>query len=155
MGSCSHPPCPLIRKVLLGNGWRRGYASVRLLRDEAFWAGYQTSSVTEDPPGGLLILSRWPLLEVVEPGLPLLSRWNDAWTLLHPQQAGYTYDLARNPRAREQAFPKELSRRLDRVLLTPGLRPKAMGFVGEGASGATPPSDHYGLWVELRLPSGG
>lgn len=197
---------------------------VRLLREDPFWSGYQASTAAEDPPGGVLILSRRPFAAVVEqplPGrlgrvallvkvkvdghvltlasvhleslledgpvrrtqmeavsrgleearlgvwlgdfnfgdddpeqrLPLLTRWTDAWARLRSGQPGYTYDLATNPRAREQALTGESSRRLDRVLLTPALQPKAVGLVGDVPPGG-PPSDHYGLWVDLRIPAG-
>jgi endonuclease/exonuclease/phosphatase family metal-dependent hydrolase len=88
-----------------------------------------------------------------EQRLPLLSRWADGWARLHPTPA-VTYDLATNPLARANAFAGEPSRRLDRILLSPDLTPLAAGLVGQAAAGESPPSDHYGVWVDVRLPGG-
>lgn len=88
-----------------------------------------------------------------EQRLPLLSWWVDGWARLHPTTA-VTYDLATNPLARKNAFAGEPSRRLDRILLSPDLPPLAAGLVGQAAAGESPPSDHYGVWVDVRLPGG-
>lgn len=82
---------------------------------------------------------------------PLLSFWVDSWTRLHPE-AGVTYDVETNPLAKENAFSQEPSRRLDHILLSTDLQPLTAGVVGQSAGKEPPPSDHYGVWVDVRLP---
>ena len=46
------------------------------------------------------------------------------------------------------------SRRLDRILLSSDLTPLAVGLVtpGPGPGAEQPPSDHYGVWVDIAWP---
>ncbi len=76
-----------------------------------------------------------------------LAGWSDAWKVVRPGEAGFTYDLGANARARAGAFSGEASRRLDRVLSSRRLVPVAVGLVGVDA----PPSDHFGVWADLRV----
>jgi len=85
-----------------------------------------------------------------EQGLALLSWWIDGGVRQQPPNQ-VTYDLETNPLARENAFPGEASRRLDRILLSADLTPLDAGLVGQAAGGEPPPSDHYGVWVDVRL----
>jgi len=95
-----------------------------------------------------------------ESRLPHLSGWQDAWLKLRPQDPGLTYDVRHNPLARGNAFANEPSRRLDRILLSGDLLPLAVGLVkpgpnpGPGSSSGPgagqPPSDHYGVWVDIQ-----
>jgi endonuclease/exonuclease/phosphatase family metal-dependent hydrolase len=87
-----------------------------------------------------------------EPEARRLLGWTDAWTQLRPGEAGNTYDLESNTLAQENAFATEPSRRLDRILTSPGLRPIAIGLLGQGTRQPDPPSDHFGVWADLGLP---
>jgi endonuclease/exonuclease/phosphatase family metal-dependent hydrolase len=91
-----------------------------------------------------------------EQRLPHLAEWRDAWLTSRPDpdDAGLTYDVERNPLARANAFAAEPSRRLDRILLSSDLTPLAVGLVTPGpAQGAgRPPSDHYGVWIDITWP---
>jgi len=79
---------------------------------------------------------------------PLLSRWTDVWQQLKPEQAGYSYDLGRNPLAGNNAYSGELSRRLDRILVSTTLQPLDIRLVGTGNA---PASDHYGIVADLLI----
>ena len=91
-----------------------------------------------------------------EQRLPQLAGWRDAWLTFHPDpdDPGLTYDIERNPLARANAFAAEPSRRLDRILLSSDLTPLAVGLVtpGPGPGAGRPPSDHYGVWVDITWP---
>lgn len=89
-----------------------------------------------------------------EQRLPHLAEWRDTWLLLRPDDAGLTYDVERNPLARAQAFTNEPSRRLDRILVSSDLTPLAVGLVtpGPGPGAGRPPSDHFGVWVDIAWP---
>lgn len=91
-----------------------------------------------------------------EQRLPHLAGWRDAWLTLRPDpdDAGLTYDIERNPLARANAFATEPSRRLDRILLSSDLTPLAVGLVtpGPGQGARRPPSDHYGVWIDITWP---
>ena len=95
-----------------------------------------------------------------EQRLPHLTLWRDAWLTSRPDpdDAGLTYDVERNPLARANAFAAEPSRRLDRILLSSDLTPLAVGLAtpgpgpGPGPGAGRPPSDHYGVWVDITWP---
>lgn len=91
-----------------------------------------------------------------EQRLPHLSLLRDAWLTARPDpdDPGLTYDVERNPVARANAFAAEPSRRLDRMLLSSDLKPLAVGLVtpGSGQEAGRPPSDHYGVWVDISWP---
>lgn len=81
----------------------------------------------------------------------LLTDWVDAWKQLKPDAPGLSYDLGRNHLAKQHAFSKETSRRLDRILLSPALHPLAITLTGQTMTDL-PPSDHYGLLLDFKLP---
>ena len=91
-----------------------------------------------------------------EQRLPHLAGWRDAWLTLRPDpdDPGLTYNVEHNPLARANAFAAEPSRRLDRILLSSDLTPLAVGLVtpGPGPGVGRPPSDHYGVWVDITWP---
>jgi endonuclease/exonuclease/phosphatase family metal-dependent hydrolase len=65
----------------------------------------------------------------------------DAWTARHPDQAGYTFP-AWSP-----------SRRIDYVLVSPGIHVQEMAIVGQVPSqDMVSPSDHCGLLAVLQTP---
>jgi endonuclease/exonuclease/phosphatase family metal-dependent hydrolase len=82
----------------------------------------------------------------------LAPDFRDAWHEVHPKLPGYTWDTEKSRMAREESFPGEPSRRLDRVLFrsshwTP-IRSELLGT--EPVSPKSKrlfPSDHFGLLV--------
>jgi endonuclease/exonuclease/phosphatase family metal-dependent hydrolase len=86
----------------------------------------------------------------------LATDFRDAWRDVHPKLPGYTWDIEKSRMAREESFPGEPSRRLDRVLFrasrwhatraellgTEPVSPKNKRFF---------PSDHFGLLVFFQL----
>ncbi|MFE9421549.1 poly(A) polymerase [Kitasatospora sp. NPDC006697] len=85
------------------------------------------------------------------PGVALGLR--DAWTELHgPADRTPTFDPAANPLAAVSSLTGR-SARLDRVLLGPGTaRVAGARLLGRAAGpGQLPPSDHYGVSVDLDL----
>ena len=71
----------------------------------------------------------------------------DVWLKLNPGQDGFTWDMQNNSLAVKNAYPREGSRRLDRILLKSKIfQPCGIEFVGDAeiAPGLFP-SDHYGL----------
>jgi len=89
-----------------------------------------------------------------EARVPLLSSYDDAFARLYPDNAGVTYDLEHNPLARGNAFRHEPSRRLDRILVSKTLQVVAAGLVGQPEEGRSAPSDHYGVWADVRFRTG-
>jgi len=81
----------------------------------------------------------------------LAAGFQDAWTEVHPGDAGLTCCHGDDLREPGPAFYS----RIDYVLLKNGFRAVAMGIVGkapqERISGLWP-SDHAGIWARLRLP---
>lgn len=86
----------------------------------------------------------------------LPTAFRDAWTVLHPDDPGLTWDRATNPRADAGSLPAEDSRRLDRIWLrTQAWEPMEMQVVGRPShEGDIPPSDHYGLFLRLVRADG-
>ncbi len=89
----------------------------------------------------------------------LAPDFRDAWRELYPKRPGYTWDIEKSRMAREESFPCETSRRLDRVLFraahwTP-TRAELLGT--EPVSPKSKrlfPSDHFGLLVVFsRTPA--
>lgn len=80
----------------------------------------------------------------------------DLWRALKPVADGFTWDMARNPLAKRNAYPQEGSRRLDRIYLRgKGWSPLDIELVGNrpvGVHRAIPyPSDHFGLLGRIAL----
>lgn len=88
----------------------------------------------------------------------LEAPYRDLWAELRPAEAGYTYDLARNTMAQNNAFSCERSRRLDRILVrSEEWREASISLIGDRALPGSPalfPSDHFGVIAELVLPGG-
>ena len=63
-----------------------------------------------------------------------------------------TYDINENLLARKNAFKGETSRRLDRIFVNNMLEPVAADLVGLPVEEEPPPSDHYGLLLDVRVP---
>lgn len=81
--------------------------------------------------------------------------FQDPWLLLHPNAPGYTWDRSLNPKARRDSFPREKSRRLDRILFrSPNLTPKAISLIANQPVSKTKPplfpSDHFGLLATFQ-----
>ena len=76
------------------------------------------------------------------------SGYDDIWTLLHPSQAGYTFDTAKNANLAKHR-PERM--RYDRIMLRSGIY-KAQSIcltgdkvIGDGKLKEVMPSDHFGL----------
>ena len=83
----------------------------------------------------------------------LLTGLTDVFRSVRPHVPGYTYDLA-NPLARRNAYAREPSRRLDRLLLSdPRMQVEGCRRVlNQPAASGLFPSDHYGLYATLAVP---
>ena len=90
-----------------------------------------------------------------EPDSSHLDReYRDVWKVLKPAQPGYTWNVERSPLAKRNSFPKEGSRRLDRILIRSSVWvPEAIRILGDSpVSEERPgifPSDHFGLCATL------
>lgn len=78
----------------------------------------------------------------------------DAWTRLHPDAAGFTWDIEQSEMARVGSFVGEPSRRLDRLLLrSSAWVPRSIEIIGdapvEPGDRRLFPSDHFGLVAEF------
>ncbi len=76
--------------------------------------------------------------------------YTDLWNRLRPGDRGYTWNMERNVLARKHAYPRELSRRLDRILFHAGSWvPFDVTLYGTNLFRAGRrllyPSDHFGL----------
>ncbi len=86
----------------------------------------------------------------------LAGRMTDMWMALHPEKAGYTWNMERSEMARRGSFPREKSRRLDRILFRcKEWVPQEVKIIGdspvhEGRSDLFP-SDHFGLVGVVRV----
>jgi tyrosyl-DNA phosphodiesterase 2 len=74
----------------------------------------------------------------------------DLWLALRPGEAGFTWNIEASEMARKGSFPKEKSRRIDRILLrSDAWRPKSIRIVGDQPVRPEDrtlfPSDHFGL----------
>ena len=85
------------------------------------------------------------------------SDYLDAWRQLKPNDRGYTWDVEQSNLAKQNAFPLEGSRRLDKVYIKGNsLIPKEIGIIGNH-SFTTPsgqrlfPSDHFGLSASFTI----
>lgn len=84
--------------------------------------------------------------DALAPGLAMI----DAWWLLNPRDAGWTWDR-RNPHV---ALTSEPSCRIDYIFVgfpaagRPG-KPLAAGLFGDQPRDGVWPSDHFGVWVDL------
>jgi endonuclease/exonuclease/phosphatase family metal-dependent hydrolase len=89
-----------------------------------------------------------------DPGAGLEMTFMDAWEFANGSQGGWTFDGLANPHLRKRPFGRH---RIDYVLTGAGERiprlwrvNEATVFGEEGPNGP-PPSDHYGVRVELEL----
>lgn len=78
----------------------------------------------------------------------------DAWTRLHPDDPGYTWNIERSQMARAGSFVGEPSRRLDRILVrSKRWVPDDARIIGDHpvqvGRGELFPSDHFGLVARL------
>ena len=82
----------------------------------------------------------------------LLSKLVDTYRFVEPHAPGHTWDL-RNPLARKNSYPKEPSRRLDRILLSAARARVAEASVvlDKPGHGGVYPSDHFGLYARIEL----
>lgn len=73
--------------------------------------------------------------------------YSDVWRELRKGETGFTYDLEANPLARKGAFPRETSRRIDRILVKSAKwKAKKVERIGtEQIEKGLHPSDHFGL----------
>jgi len=83
----------------------------------------------------------------LDPALDGISPLRDAWTALHPGDWGFTWGFDETLRG------GKLSSRLDLVLATPELRPRAIERTGvrDRARTGLHPSDHAGLVATFQL----
>lgn len=82
--------------------------------------------------------------------------FRDAWSELHPDKPGYTWDIELSEFARRESFPGEPSRRLDRILFkSTRWLPVSAAIIGnkplDGDRRRLFPSDHFGLLAVFRL----
>ncbi len=77
------------------------------------------------------------------------STFVDAWTMLHPDDPGFTWDIERSLMAKRGSFPNEPSRRIDRVLIRSQIyQSGTIKIVGDqplSEGSGLFPSDHFGL----------
>jgi endonuclease/exonuclease/phosphatase family metal-dependent hydrolase len=80
------------------------------------------------------------------------SAYADCWKKLRPSEPGYTWNMEKSELARANSFPKERSRRIDRVLVrSVQWQPAEIRIIG--TSRIAPmvfPSDHFGLCATLK-----
>lgn len=74
----------------------------------------------------------------------------DLWRVLRPNDPGFTWNMEENEMARKGSFPREASRRLDRILLrSPIWKAKEVKIIGDTPLGEGKkelfPSDHFGV----------
>lgn len=73
----------------------------------------------------------------------------DAWTVLHPDSEGYTFDTETNPTA-HHLKRSTVQVRMDRILYQGGLQAQEVRLLGtRDISDGLRPSDHYGLWAKF------
>lgn len=85
----------------------------------------------------------------------LSAGFSDAWLKVHPQNPGYTWDVEKSRFARQESFPGESSRRLDRILFKSSRwQVVSATIIGDqpldGKRRMQFPSDHFGLMAVFR-----
>ncbi len=82
----------------------------------------------------------------------LLSELIDTFRIVQPEAPGHTWDLD-NPLAKKNSFPREPSRRLDRILLSDARARvnEARVVLDEPVVAGIFPSDHYGVFTRVEL----
>ena len=84
------------------------------------------------------------------------KKYVDVWRELKPKDPGYTWNIEVSDMAKDGSFPKETSRRIDRVLVRSEVwKAAAITIIGdtpvvEGKKDLFP-SDHFGLSATLRF----
>lgn len=86
----------------------------------------------------------------------LANHYRDVWKALHPEQAGFTWDLNNNSLARTNSFVGEGSSRLDRIFVkSQRLQEKMIEILGtrsfSSSYGSLYPSDHFGLMSVIEF----
>ncbi|MBX2801036.1 MAG: DUF504 domain-containing protein [Myxococcales bacterium] len=94
------------------------------------------------PEGPALVLGDFNQAEPV--ALPL----DDVWSVVRPDDPGFTYDPIRNALARAQS-PTGRRRRIDRIFQR-GFEPDSVELVGV-TDAELPPSDHHGVLATMQL----
>ncbi len=84
------------------------------------------------------------------------SIFGDLWHNIKPEARGFTWDMKHNPLAAKNAYKKEKSRRLVRILFKKEawepINVKMIDYKWPIYFGSSYyPSDHYGLYGELRM----
>jgi len=86
------------------------------------------------------------------------KKYFDVWRQLKPKDPGFTWNIEVSDMAKDGSFPKETSRRIDRVLVRSFVwKPEAITIIGdtpvvEGKKDVFP-SDHFGLSATLKFKS--
>ena len=80
----------------------------------------------------------------------------DMWKVLRPNEAGFTWNMEENDMSLKKALPNEQSRRLDRIYVNSKLwKPHKIKIIGNKPVSSQAlnifPSDHFGLYAELKL----
>jgi endonuclease/exonuclease/phosphatase family metal-dependent hydrolase len=84
------------------------------------------------------------------------KKYFDVWRELKPKNPGYTWNIEVSDMAKDGSFPKETSRRIDRILVRSDVwKAEAVTIVGdspviEGKKDLFP-SDHFGLSATLKF----
>ena len=83
--------------------------------------------------------------------------FSDVWKILKVDSPGYTWDINRSKLAKENSFPLEGSRRLDRIYIKgKHLIPVDIKIIGDTPFQSTSgiflfPSDHFGLSAKFAI----
>jgi tyrosyl-DNA phosphodiesterase 2 len=146
------------------NGQRTTFASVHL-ESLAYAAPTRAKQLRRifpvlAPEPHVILTGDFNFCATWEENRQLEPSYQDIWSILYPEQAGYTEDTERNTmRMRHTGKPKQV--RFDRVLLRshqPGWHAEAIALIGAvPISDTTPevfPSDHFGLVSRLRWQTG-
>jgi endonuclease/exonuclease/phosphatase family metal-dependent hydrolase len=79
----------------------------------------------------------------------------DVWLATNKDKAGFTWDIEKSEMAKKGSFPKEKSRRIDRILIkSKSVKPSAAKIVGDIALDQKKelfPSDHFGLFGSVTF----
>lgn len=79
----------------------------------------------------------------------------DVWLAINKDQPGFTWNIEKSIMAKKGSFPKEKSRRLDRILVKSKLikasTAKIVGDIALDKNNELFPSDHFGLFGSITL----
>lgn len=81
------------------------------------------------------------------------SDYTDIWLATNKDKPGFTWDIEKSIMAKKGSFPKEKSRRLDRILIkSKSVKPNSAKIVGDIAlTKELFPSDHFGLCGSVTI----